>query len=214
MAVNAVIFDLDGVIVSTDVYHYQAWKRLADEQGIYFDRKINERLRGVSRSESLKIILEATQKKYSEQEKQQMANRKNAYYLDLLKNLTEDQILPGVMAVLKQLKARGIKIAVASSSKNSPAILERIGLTDYYDAVADGNDITSSKPSPDVFLIAAERLGLAPQQCLVVEDAQAGVEAAIAAGMRALAIGQAANYNKAHLRAPDLASISVDEMLI
>lgn len=210
---RAIIFDLDGVIVSTDNCHYQAWKKLADEEGIYFDEEINQRLRGVSRMDSLEIILERANRNYSIAEKNEMAERKNNYYRDLIRKLTPDQILPGVKRVLNGLKNNGIKIAIGSSSKNTSLILEKIGLDDYFDAVADGNDIAKSKPDPEVFLIAAEKLGVPPENCLVVEDANAGVEAALAGGMAVLGVGAAANNEKATLKAPDLAAVSWEELV-
>ena len=158
-----VIFDLDGVIVSTDNCHYLAWKRMADEEGIYFDRTINERLRGVSRMESLDIILERAQRTYTDDEKQAMATRKNAYYVELIGSLTRADILPGALDTLRYLKGRGVKVAIGSSSKNTPIILRQIGLENAFDAVADGNAITRSKPDPEVFVLAARLLGLSPE---------------------------------------------------
>ncbi len=189
--IKAVIFDLDGVIVVTDNCHYEAWKRMADEEGIYFDENINNRLRGVSRMESLEIILEKANREYTSDEKQEMAARKNGYYVDLIKKLTPDAILPGVMTNLDELKENGIKIAIGSSSKNTPIILKRIGLDDYFDAISDGNNITNSKPDPEVFLKAAEMLGIEPKFCMIVEDADAGIIAGKAAGMKTLAVGEA-----------------------
>lgn len=186
---RAVIFDLDGVIVSTDAMHYQAWKSIADDEGIYFDEIINHRLRGVSRMESLEIILERSTRSYSPAEKQALAETKNGRYVVLLENLTPEDVPHDVLRVLAVLKAGGIKIAVGSSSKNTPLILRQIGLTHVFDAVADGSDIERTKPAPDVFLVAAKRLGVEPPACVVVEDAQAGIKAAKAAGMLAAAIG-------------------------
>ncbi len=211
--IRGVIFDLDGVIVTTDDCHYRAWKRMADEEGIYFDRQINERLRGVSRMESLDIILERAQRAYSEEEKQSLATRKNAYYVDLIGSLTEADILPGALETLRYLKQRGIKVAIGSSSKNTPIILRQVGLTDAFDAVADGNGITHSKPDPEVFLLAARLLGLPPAKCLVVEDADAGVEAAVAGGMRALGVGAAAANPKASFHAHSLAEADFEMIL-
>jgi beta-phosphoglucomutase len=211
--IRAVIFDLDGVIVSTDEFHYQGWQRLADEEGIYFDRKTNERLRGVSRLESLEIILEKTDQNYSREEKAEMAERKNNYYRDLLHTLTPDDVFPGVMEMLKELKEKGIKIAIGSSSKNTPSILQKIGMESSFDAVSDGNQIKRSKPDPEVFLLAASKLQIPPGQCLVVEDADAGVEAAINAGMKCLAVGSASANPKAHLRANNLNEITVEQIL-
>ncbi len=202
--ISGVIFDLDGVIVSTDDCHYLAWKRMADEEGIAFDRKINERLRGVSRMESLFIILEKASKVYSDDEKAALAARKNGYYVELIGSLSKDDILPGAMETLEKLKEMGIKIAVGSSSRNTPIILERIGLANYFDAVADGNMIKNSKPDPEVFLLAAKLLGLSPANCMVVEDADAGVQAALGGNMRVLGVGSASANKQATFTAANL----------
>ena len=211
--VRGVIFDLDGVIVSTDDCHYLAWQRMADEEGIGFDRNINERLRGVSRMDSLNIILEKATRAYSEAEKEAMAARKNAYYVALIGKLTPQDILPGAMDVLAALRGIGIRVAIGSSSRNTPVILKQIGLESYFDAVADGNHITRSKPDPEVFLLAASLLSLAPADCLVVEDADAGVEAALAGGMKALGVGSAAENPRATYRAQSLAQLNLADVL-
>ena len=208
---KGVIFDLDGVIVSTDDCHYRAWKAMADEEGIPFDRQINERLRGVSRMQSLEIILEKASRPYTDQEKQALATRKNNLYVRLVQELTPQDMLPGAMALLEKLRAAGIKIAVGSSSKNTPIILKQLQLSEYFDGVADGNAITHSKPDPEVFLLAARLLDLQPENCFVVEDADAGVEAALAGGMRVLAVGSAAGNPRATLRAASLAEVSGPE---
>ena len=211
--IKAVIFDLDGVIVSTDEYHYRGWKKMADEEGIYFDRAINERLRGVSRMESLDILLEKSDKNYSADEKEALATRKNNYYREMLEQITSCDILPGVMSFLNELKSRGIKMAIGSSSKNAPAILEYIGLNHFFDAVADGNNISKSKPHPEVFLLAAKLLNIEPENCLVVEDAEAGVEAGVAANMKVLAVGSASTDKRASLASASLEGVSVDWIL-
>lgn len=213
MSIKAVIFDLDGVIVSTDDYHYRAWKFMANEEGIYFDRTINERLRGVSRMESLEIIMEKANKEYTNQEKIEMAEKKNSLYRELLNELTPKDILPGVMKVLENLKECRIKIAIGSSSKNTPMILEKIGLKDYFDAVADGNEIKNSKPDPEVFLLAAKKLEVAPEECLVVEDADAGVEAALAGGMKVVGVGAGENNESADYKVKDLSLLDISEIL-
>ena len=200
--IKAVIFDLDGVIVSTDDCHYRAWKKMADEEGIYFDREINNRLRGVSRMASLEIVLEKANREYSEKEKQEMAERKNNYYKELICELTPANILTGVTEKLDELKENGIKIAIGSSSKNTPIILKQIGLDSYFDAVSDGNNITHSKPNPEVFLKAAEMLNIAPEDCMIVEDADAGIEAGKRADMKTLAVQGA---NGADFKAKNLA---------
>lgn len=186
--IKAVLFDLDGVIVSTDHCHYRAWKKMADEEGIYFDEKINDRLRGVSRMASLEIVLERAKRSYTDAQKQALAERKNNYYKDLIRCLTPADILPGALENLKELKENGVLIAVGSSSKNTPIILRQIGLDGFFDAVSDGNNISRSKPDPEVFLKAAQMLGVAPCDCLVVEDADAGIEAGRAGGMKTLSV--------------------------
>ena len=187
--IRGVIFDLDGVLVSTDEFHYQAWKRLANEEGIPFDDNVNHRLRGVSRMASLEIILEKSPKQYSQEEKIKLAERKNSYYCELLQKLNPDALLPGSLETVQRFTNLGIKTAIGSSSKNAKFIMKRIGLAGKIDVVVDGNDITNSKPHPEVFLLAATRMGLSPSQCLVIEDAEAGVEAARRAGMVVLGIG-------------------------
>lgn len=185
---KAIIFDLDGVICSTDKFHYQAWKALADRLGIYFDEKINDRLRGVSRMASLEIILEKSSRQYSGEEKAAFAEEKNNTYRELLKSMTRADLSQEVWDTLNELHGRGYKLAIGSSSKNTKFILERIGLGDFFDAIADGTDITHSKPDPEVFLCAAKKLGIDPADCAVVEDAKAGIEAAKARNMTAFAL--------------------------
>ena len=194
---------MDGVIVSTDECHYRAWKKTADEEGIYFDRKINDRLRGVSRMDSLEIVLERAERLYTDEEKVELAERKNNYYKEYINKLTKDDILSGVNENLAELKAKGIKVAIGSSSKNTPDILKYIGLDNYFDAVSDGNNITKSKPDPEVFLKAADMLGVPYEKCLVVEDADSGIEAGKRAGMYTLAVNNAkgADYSLADLSA-------------
>lgn len=191
MKYNGVIFDLDGVICSTDEYHYLAWKALATRLGIPFDRERNNLLRGVSRMESLEIILEKADVTYTAAEKAAFAEEKNALYRQLLSNMSPADLTDEVRETLHTLRNAGLKLAIGSSSKNTPFILERIGLSGFFDAVADGNGITHSKPHPEVFLKAADMLGLEPSACLVVEDAHAGVEAAVRGGFDCAAIGDA-----------------------
>ena len=200
MKYKGVIFDLDGVICSTDHYHYLAWQALADRLGIYFDETINNRLRGVSRMASLEIILERYNGTLSEEEKLAAAEEKNNLYRELLKEMTPADLSPEVKNTLDALRAKGLLLGIGSSSENTKFILSRIGLGDYFDKISDGTNITRSKPDPEVFLKGAEYLGLGPKDCLVVEDAKAGIEAALAAGMDAAAIGDAtscglATYN-------------------
>lgn len=195
--IKGILFDLDGVLVFTDQYHYQAWKKMTDRMGIPFDETINDRLRGVSRMASLEIILE----RYSgpaltAEEKTALAEEKNGYYRELLQQMTPDSVTPQVRKTLMELRSRGYKLAIGSSSKNTRTILERTELLDAFDAISDGNNITHSKPDPEVFLKAAQFLGLPPEQCAVVEDAEAGIDAACAGGMLAVGIGAAARYPK------------------
>lgn len=192
MGFRGIIFDLDGVIVSTDEQHYLGWQALADRLGIPFSREVNSRFRGVSRMACMNILEELGGKHYTDSEKIAYADWKNEYYRKLLAQMSSDDLSQEVRSTLDALRARGLKLAVGSSSKNAKFILQRIGLSDYFDAVSDGTNISRSKPDPEVFLKAAEYLGLAPSDCLVVEDAVSGVEAAHAGGMKAATIGDAA----------------------
>ncbi|TXK83971.1 beta-phosphoglucomutase [Paenibacillus sp. N3.4] len=193
MSILAVIFDLDGVLVHTDQYHYQAWKRMADEEGIVFDESLNDRLRGVSRMESLEVILEKSSRTYTSAEKEALSEKKNGYYRELLDRLTPADAAPGSREVIAACKQQGTKVAIGSSSRNTPIILERLGFTHLFEAVADGNEIVNSKPDPEVFLLAAKKLAIDPACCLVVEDAEAGLIAAKRAGMKSAAIGTVIN---------------------
>jgi beta-phosphoglucomutase len=198
MKYKAVIFDLDGVIISSDKYHYLAWKKIADELGIYFDEEINNRLRGISRMESLDIILELFSKKLTQQEKLDYADKKNSYYRQLLlENMSPEDLNEEVKDTLDKIREKGIHIGIGSSSKNARLILRRIGLDNYFDAISDGTNITHSKPHPEVFLKASEYLGESNEECLVVEDAKSGIQAALAANMDCAAIGDGIRYNLA-----------------
>ena len=193
MQFQAIIFDLDGVICFTDEYHYRAWKAMADDMGIPFDRTVNNRLRGVSRMASLDIILEKyTGPALSQEEKEKLAQRKNDIYRESLKEMSPADLSAEVKETLEGLRALGLKLAIGSSSKNTPFILGQIGLKDFFDAVSDGNNITRSKPDPEVFVKAAQMLGIAPEACLVVEDAVSGAQAGHAGGMKVACLGDAA----------------------
>ena len=197
MKFQAVIFDLDGVICFTDEYHYRAWKAMADGMGIPFDRTVNNRLRGVSRMASLEIILEKYEgPALSQADKEKLAGQKNDIYRESLKEMSTADLSSEVKETLDSLRAMGLKLAIGSSSRNTPFILGQIGLKDYFDAVSDGNNITRSKPDPEVFVKAAGMLGIAPETCLVVEDAVSGAEAGHAGGMKVACLGDAA-LNKA-----------------
>ena len=189
---KGIIFDLDGVICHTDAYHYRAWKSLSDSLGIYFDEKINNRLRGVSRMESLDIILENADKSYSQDEKEVFANEKNKLYKFLLEEMSEKDLDIKVKSSLDALKIKGYKLAIGSSSKNAKLILKKLGLENFFDVIVDGNDIKYSKPDKEVFEKAGIKLGLEASDCLVVEDAASGVEAAKNAKMAVAGIGAAA----------------------
>jgi len=195
--IQGIIFDLDGVLVHTDELHYLAWKAIADEAGIFFDREVNNRLRGVSRMESLEIILEKCSKNRADAEKLDMATRKNDLYRASLTSLTADSVDPAVRAALHTLRGRGYRLAIGSSSKNAAGILANTQLSDLFENVTDGNDISNSKPHPEVFLKAAAGLGLSPDTCVVVEDARAGVDAAVDGGFACFAMGDAADYPRA-----------------
>ena len=193
---KAFIFDLDGVLCFTDKYHFRAWKALADRLGIPFDENVNDRLRGVSRMASLEIILSLGSASYSEEEKAAFAEEKNELYRTFLKGMTPSDITQEVRSTLDELRRRGYRLAIGSSSKNTPLILERTDMAKYFDAVSDGNNITHSKPDPEVFLKAAEFLGLRPEECYVVEDAEAGIDAGSAGGFTTVGIGPASHYAK------------------
>ncbi len=201
MRYDGIIFDLDGVICSTDEYHYLAWKKLAEKLDAKdFTRKDNERQRGVSRMESLEVVLEKVDKKFTEEEKAALATEKNGYYREMLAKMSEKDLTDEVKDTLDAIKAAGIKIAIGSSSKNAKFILSRIGLADYFDAISDGENITRTKPDPQVFTMAAEFLGLPPSRCLVVEDAEAGIRAGVAGGFDTAAIGSATKCSFANYR--------------
>ena len=206
--IEAIIFDLDGVIVDTAIFHYQAWKQLANEHGFDFTLEQNERLKGVSRLESLEILLEIGGLNISSaEEKHHLATKKNTSYRDNILKMTPDDILPGVKDFLNDLKNANYKIAIGSSSKNAGTILERIGYEQFFDAVVDGTKITNSKPDPEVFLKAAIELNVKPENCVVFEDAQAGIEAAKKAGMIAIGVGSNKILTDADVVIPDFKNI-------
>lgn len=207
MKLKGIIFDLDGVICFTDKYHYQAWKQAVEPLNVQFDEAINNRLRGVSRMDSLNIILENFQGHITEEEKQALCEKKNNIYKELLCNLSMKDLSKDVLYTLFNLKGLGVKIAIGSSSKNTKHILTNLGIIDMFDAIADGNDITYSKPNPEVFLKAAEKLKLNPDECAVVEDAFAGIEAAKSGGFLAIAIGDAIKCDLADKKIQNLSDI-------
>ena len=196
MRYQGVIFDLDGVICFTDKFHYEAWKAMADEIGVYFDETINNRLRGVSRMARLDIILERADRTYTQEEKEALAERKNNNYKKLLEKMNPADLSKEVKTTLDTLRSMGCLLAIGSSSKNAKFILKQLGLEGYFDAISDGTNITRSKPDPQVFQMAAQFLNLRPEECLVVEDAVAGIDAAKDGGFAAAGLGEAAEYGR------------------
>jgi beta-phosphoglucomutase len=206
---DAIVFDLDGVICHTDKYHYLGWKSVADDLGIPFDETVNNRLRGVSRMESLDIILEKYEgEPLTDARKDEIATLKNARYREMLAEMSPADLDPSVKVTLDDLRSRGLKLAIGSSSKNAKFILSRIGLGDYFDEISDGTNISRSKPDPEVFLKAAEYLGIDPAKCVVIEDAVAGIEAGEAAGMYTVAIGDAADQGAGDAKLGTFADLS------
>ena len=196
--IKACIFDLDGVIVDTAHYHFLAWKRLAKELGIELTIKDNEKLKGVSRMESLEIILKLGGISLSDHDKEMLANKKNSWFVDYVERMAPEEIFPGVRSLIQALKAKGIKVGLASSSKNAKTVIQLLRIHNEFDVVVDGSMITHSKPHPEIFLLAAGKLGVDPKECLVFEDAEAGVEAALAAGMKCIGIGSQAQLARAN----------------
>jgi beta-phosphoglucomutase len=210
MKLLACIFDLDGVIVDTAKYHYIAWKSIADELGFEFTEEHNERLKGVSRMRSLDILLEIGNIHFDEATKNTLANRKNTLYLEYITRMEASEILPGSRELLEELRANGIYTALGTASKNAGIILDRLHIAGLFDSVIDGNKVTKAKPDPEVFLNAASELGVSPSGCIVFEDAVAGVEAAIAGGMKCVGIGQQSTLYKANLVVPGLNHIRME----
>jgi beta-phosphoglucomutase len=211
-AVKACLFDLDGVIVDTAKYHYIAWRDLAHELGFEFTEKDNERLKGVSRIRSLEILLEVGGITLPEEKKLEIAKTKNDQYVSYILKMTPDEILPGVVRFLDELRQAGIKIALGSASKNAPIILDRLGLSAYFDAIIDGNKVTHAKPDPEVFLKGAEELGFLPTECVVFEDAEAGIEAAINGGMRCVGVGSPDILGQADIVIPGFENFGLKEL--
>lgn len=209
--IKGFIFDLDGVITDTSEYHFQSWKQLSEEEGFEFNREINEKLRGVSRMRSLEIILDG--KKLSDTEKKALTDRKNRHYQQLLENLNKDNIIGNMENIVKKLKQRGFKIAVASSSKNAKKVLKRLKIIDIFDTISDGNSVDNAKPAPDLFLHTAEKLGLKPEECVVVEDAESGIKAALKANMLAVGIGPEERLNGADIIYAEVSELNIDEIL-
>jgi beta-phosphoglucomutase len=208
--IKGCIFDLDGVIVDTAKYHYLAWKRLAKELGFDFTEKDNERLKGVSRMASLEILLEIGGLSLDEETKLALAEKKNRWYVDYITVMEENEVLPGAKEFIERAKAAGLKIALGSASKNAVTILNRLKLMSYFDAIIDGTKVSKAKPDPEVFLLAAQELGLPAEACVVFEDARAGVEAAKKAGMKCIGVGSSPELSEADLIIPGFEAVSLD----
>ena len=209
--VKGFIFDLDGVLTDTAEYHYRGWKRLADELGIPFTREDNEALRGIPRLASLRLILKG--REYPEDEIQEMMERKNGYYLEFIKDIAPRDVLPGARELLEEIRAAGLRSALGSASKNAREVVERLGIAELLDAISDGNSVEFQKPAPDLFLHAAAQLGLSPSECIVVEDAAAGIEAAQAGGFRSVGLGPRERVGEADVVFPSLATIRLTDIL-
>ncbi|MCY6484866.1 beta-phosphoglucomutase [Clostridium aestuarii] len=212
--IKACIFDLDGVLVDTAKYHFLAWKKLADELNIEFTKKHNERLKGVSRMRSLEIILEIGGIKLDDETKLQLAEKKNSWYVAYISKLTADEILPGVEEFLKLAKSNNLKLALGSASKNSMLILNNLKLVDYFDSIIDGTKVSKAKPNPEVFLKGAAELKIKPEHCVVFEDAEAGIEAAVNAGMHSIGIGSPEILSKADLVISGLHEMNLDKLCV
>ena len=209
---QAILFDLDGVLTDTSEYHYLAWKRLADEEGIPFTRQENdEHLRGVGRRDSLMYLLRG--RKVPEEQIQEMMDRKNRYYTEMITSMSPQDLVAGGRDLLREIRNAGIKVAIASSSKNCRTVLERLDIMSYLDGVADGNSVVNSKPAPDLFVYAAGLVQINTPDCLGVEDADAGIEAIKTAGMQALGIGPKERFHRADKILPTLASLHLEDML-
>jgi len=210
MDVKGCIFDLDGVIVDTAKYHFLAWKKLADQLNIAFTENDNERLKGVSRMDSLEIILEIGKVRLTGEKKRKYAQLKNEWYVGYISRMTPDEILPGSIEFINEIKGAGIRTAIGSASKNTPMILERLGIKYLFDAVADGNSVEKAKPDPEVFLAAARMISVNPGDCVVFEDAAAGVQAALNAGMTCVGIGSERILKEAHYIVPGLYEMNLE----
>lgn len=210
--IHACIFDLDGVIVDTAKYHYLAWKRLANELGFDFTEHDNERLKGVSRVRSLEILLEIGGLTLDDATKEQLAAKKNQWYVESISHMDESEILPGARRFLEELRAQGIKTALGSASKNAMTILRNIRMVECFDAIIDGTRTAAAKPDPEVFLLGARELGVAPARCVVFEDAEAGIEAALRAGMHCIGVGSAHTLGKANFVVHGLDEMTVDRL--
>src|SRR5512141_2113076 len=211
MTIRGFIFDLDGVLTDTAEYHYRGWNRLADEEGIPFERADNEALRGIPRRESLMLILKG--RAYPEEKILEMMDRKNKYYLEFINEITPKDLLPGARELLEEIRAAGLKSALGSASKNAPDVVRRLGIAGLLEAISDGSSVEKQKPAPDLFLHAAQQLNLRPDECVVVEDAAAGIEAARAGGFHTVGLGPRERVGDADLRLDSLMGMSLRNLL-
>jgi beta-phosphoglucomutase len=209
--IKAIIFDLDGVLTNTSEYHYKAWKMLADELNIHFDRNVNEKLRGIPRKESLEIMLGG--RVFSEKEKQRLMEIKNNYYVEFLTQMTPRDILPGALELLQELRKAGVKIGIGSSSKNAQMVIDKLKLESFIDSISDGNSVNNHKPAPDLFLHCAAKLDTAPKNAIVVEDAESGVEAALNGRFWVIGLGPQSRVGKAHVVFPSLENVHVYDFI-
>ncbi len=211
MSIKAIIFDLDGVITDTAEFHYQSWQRMADEEGLDFSREKNEQLRGVSRRRSLEIILDGQE--LPEEEMQRLMDKKNGYYQEKLKQMTTEDMLPGAEELILEVKNRNLKTAVASASRNARTVISALEIGDLFDTISDGHSVENPKPAPDLFLHTAEKLNVEPEECAVLEDAEAGIDAALAADMFAVGIGPAERVGHGDLVFASTADVKLDVIL-
>ena len=211
--IEVVIFDLDGVLTDTAELHFQSWLRVAEEIDIVIEEAVRDQIRGPGRMESLEIVLGERSGEFSDEQKAELALKKNRQYVKMLESMTPEDLLPGVVQLLRALRERGVPTAVASSSRNAGAVVDRLQIRPLLNLVVDGNDVERGKPDPEAFLLAAKRLGVAPERCVVVEDAEKGVEAALTAGMRVVGIGPRERVGKAHLVVDAIADLTADQLL-
>ena len=209
--IKGIIFDLDGIITDTADYHYQSWRKMTNEENIKFNRKINEKLRGLTREKSLKVILNG--KEISKTKKEELLKRKNEYYHEFIANMDETDLIPGIQDILYSLKNKEYKMSIASSSKNARPIINKLGFSDLFEVIADGNSVAKNKPAPDLFLYTADKMNLKPEHCLVIEDSQAGVQAALKANMSVVGIGPEKRIGEADFCYTQVKNINLKQIL-
>jgi len=211
--IRGLIFDLDGIITDTAEYHYLGWKQLAEEEGMEFDREFNEKFRGVSRLECLDLLLEKNNRGVTPEKRKRMAERKNNYYNDYLKTIDRNNLLDGILDILQRSKKAGYKMAIASASKNTKTVIKKLDIADIFDVISDGYSVKKNKPAPDLFLHTAKKLNLRPEECVVFEDAKAGIDAALAADMIAVGIGPESRVGHADYRFDSVKDINLTKIL-